>query len=154
MGNRPVRFDKFEKEFELLKRTWFEMFVEGDDAEVDGKLELHHPPPGFKQLVDEILDEGTEGLHEMLDKHEANGWTDEQMSSYSYNVLLQLARISAIRFYRMGQALAETMPWDSLTPCGCTAIQDEDLYDLLSAPFELEGEGWVIKDFKTRKEER
>jgi hypothetical protein len=148
----PSRFSKFNEEFEVLQGKWAELFSEENKMEM--QFDLHHTPPAFKYLVDGIIDEATEVLNEELVKKAEQGWTEEQQGQFAVQVMQQVIRVSAIRCYQLAQALKDELPWEKLSPCGCVYPDDEELSDLLSAPFELEGEGWVIKGFDTRKEGR
>lgn len=150
MEHRPKRFHKFDEEFALLQNAWSECFV-GPEAEAQSMIDMEHPPPGFAFLVTDIMEEIGENLREQMDEATEAGHDPVKVAVC---VLSAYLKHFAIDFYKLGNRMAETLPWEKLSPCGCTSPSDEELADLLSKPFELEGEGWVIKGFETKKEDR
>jgi hypothetical protein len=138
------------KEFQLLQRRWMELFVEHDMADADVEMELHHMPPGIRLLIHDILEQIGDSIQEQI----SCSSSPEDGLNMMYTSLTSACTTLSARFYRLGAALKDELPYEKMTPCNCTSPSDEELADLLSRPFELEGEGWVIKGFETKKEGR
>jgi len=53
--------------------------------------------------------------------------------------------------YEIGQHVHDELPYHALVPCACKSLVDDEFEQLLSEPYNLEGDGFLIKDFDTTK---
>lgn len=163
MDTRKEHQDKAYSEFKQLRATWDKLFW---DAEKDFKLhrDMSHSPPSIRQIVDGILEEGVDYINDHLyeeglvdEEGELAESKKEEVYDRACNALLSLARLTALRMYQLGNAAGKDLHYENLVKCPCQTVTDEELNDFLkeaselSASRDLEGDGWVIKNFDPDK---
>lgn len=151
--------EKAYAEFKRLRVVWNKLFW---DDERDFKLQrdMHHSPPSVRKIVDGILEEGIDYINDNLPYPTEEELDDEQEHTNfdrACNALIGLARLIAIRMYQLGNAVGKDLHYENLVECPCQVVTDEELTDFLreasglSASRDLEGDGWVIKNFDPNK---
>jgi hypothetical protein len=139
----------WEKEHEMLNQGWMELFGNGESetAAAEHRIDTEHMAPAMSHLLDDILAEVAAfvnaGVSEVPEGEEYE---------WATNTLLGTIRSIAPRFYKLGAHMATRLPYASLTPCTCLGVPDDALEELLKGGYKVEGEGWVIPNFRPRKE--
>lgn len=146
--NRDERYKHYDREQQILSKAWKELFNTEDEMVVaQCKVDVLHPPPAFGAMMSEVMTEIGSYIQEAVNEADEGAEIDaclEVASHYMVSV--------AVKMYQLGNLLSTKLPWSAMTPCGCVSPSDEELEQLLSSPFDLEGEGWLIKGFEHRKE--
>jgi hypothetical protein len=135
-------------EYEALQSKWEELFENCPTPEADAILDASHPPPGLGRMIAEVQTE----LMEKLEALGEEGDDDDTRVMRLFTASMNALSFMTVRFYRLGGAMAWHMPYENMTPCRCTVAHDEELNDLLSEGFPLDGDGWVIQNFVPRRE--
>lgn len=157
------------QEYRMLQRAWEEAFVDVPDADGRSVEDMYHLPPALRKIIDDILHEGTETINETLDAQHKAGELELGNPTFdaAMNMFAQLTVMLAGRMYRLGEKMAVKLPFDSLQPCPCSIVTDEDFGDLetflqeaaevttqLANPKDGDivfGDGWVITSFGSKK---
>lgn len=147
--NEAERHAKFDQERDLLSSAWQTLFPMTDEGLVENRLNVLHPPPAFGHMMNEVMNEVEQMINQTLNEAGLEG---EDRLTAAGDLFGKYMMSIATKVYRLGNYMAVELPWERMTPCGCTSPSDEELEHLLSAPFDLEGKGWVIKGFEHRKE--
>lgn len=141
-----------------LRRAWADLFLSGSrEEQMEAQiLDVHHPVPALNALVTEILNECIEGLRIQVARLNLD---DDDATEYAFDVFGRLARATAIRMFRVGQSLAETMPYANMTKCSCQTVEETDWQQLtnlladatLAFVNTLSGDGWTIVGWDPNK---
>src|SRR5262245_19577620 len=132
----------------LLNRAWRTLFgppEEQSDFEID--RELHHPKIALGAIVAGCMDDAKEAVNAQIAQAQAEGASPERLFQIATNMLINYGTATAMRMFRVGQYVADNVPYDNMAGCPCEILFDEDAERLLSEPLAVEGEGWVIKHF-------
>lgn len=152
--------DEFQAEartqYQKLNEEWRRLYTVGSQ---DGLAALYvddlkHSPPALRQFVQdvvtEILDVADKHLEEVIDEGDVEAHSSAAVEFLLTHITSDAA-VLATRMFQMGYTLREEVPFDRLIPCPCKAITDDDFNKLLGSGFDLEGEGFVIKNFDSSK---
>lgn len=142
------------RQLAILDNTWRELFLQGAEEAQTARSEqdMNHPPRALGAMLLRMVDECVDGINIQIQHAlEAGQMRSEETTEYSFNAFCRAAIMIGNRMFLMGQRLTTELPYADLTPCSCSILYDEDLDDLLRNAVEegrqLEGPGWVIKDF-------
>lgn len=140
--NDLERRGRYHAEAKLLRKTFMRMTHVGMHSEdmrmEENMADLEHIPPGFRAILDHMINEANQEIHDMIARleHMEDPPRPAEVLMTGYVAYLKMF---AMRFYQLGNELAEKLPWQGLTPCGCLSITDADDAEfeaLLSKPFE------------------
>jgi hypothetical protein len=138
-----------------LKFAWRELFSLDSKGATEGKLneDMYHVPPGFRFVLEEIIDESVEHINDRLDTND-DIEDGEESFDFAVNALITMAKLIGNRMFQMGQHLAVKLPHKDMTPCLCSTLYDDELEDFLkeaAGSRVLKGDGWIIYDFNPNK---
>jgi len=143
-------------ELKVLRDAWHSLYLVGktdEEQEYDIDRDTEHGALALAEFIHEIFDESVEKINSEISRAvREEGRTPREIYTYATTTLTEVGRLAAYRMFRIGQHVKDKLPFDELSPCACEILYDEDIEALLGIPFDLEGEGWVIKNFKSKKE--
>ena len=151
MATRREMGLKANTDLRQLLTGWNELYDLGTDEATQSSAhqDMYHIPTGMRDAVDSVLEEGVEYINTCLANMHQDGELSEGEETFDAAMkgMFYVSRMIAWRFFKLGQHVSTKLPYQELTPCPCTTLVDDELAELLSSDFDLEGEGWVIKSF-------
>jgi hypothetical protein len=143
-------------EIHRLEAAWFELYTSDgpNSSTANDKLEddMDHNPPGLRHFVSDIISEVCSGINVRIDTLVESGELEPGADAFNFaiNAFASTMRMVTCRMYEIGQYLSDELPYHSLVPCRCKSFASE-VEDFLSAPFKVEGEGFLILNFDKTK---
>ena len=156
---KKEHFKQVLKESKELDDAWHELFGDPnskttEEWEFDMDRELNHPPIALNRLVRDCYGDVINIANKAVAQEREKGATPEELFQVMSSVLINLGIVTSFRMFQVGQHTAMSHPFKTLGQCPCEILFDEDVEKLLSEPYNVEGEGWVILNFgRTETEE-
>lgn len=155
------------EQFRKIQEEWHRLYmspVGSDDVATEIFADDHgHSPPAIRSFVvavlEEVVDSFNEKIQSLYPPEQVAVLAESDAYGYAMNAMYMSTRVLAIRCFEMGFTLREEVPFDKLVPCPCKVEAVDDALAKLFAEFEqaglvdLEGKGWVIKNFDHNRAE-
>lgn len=139
-------------EFRQLKLGWDELFNTAPDEVVELMVEedAMHPPIALHSMLRAMLHEHGEAINEWVGQAVGRGEFELGTPEHFQFVVERfgmLTTLVGVRMFRFGQHMSARLPYDNMVPCMCKVTTDDEIAKLLSQHMDLEGNGFVIRDF-------
>jgi len=157
MATEEELTQQMREEAQKLSATWSKLYVvddpESDETEAKISEDMFHSPPGLRRFVDDVIFEVCASINKRMETSIADGSLEPGMEAFDFamNGFASMMRMVSIRMYEIGQHLHNDLPYHSMVPCRCRSLVDDEIEQLLSGPYHLEGDGFVIVNFDVTK---
>lgn len=155
--------DKVIEEVRQFRLRWDDTFNRGEPQVVADMVEEDavHPPAMLRKVIGDITEEAVNLINHRISELELS--SEREAFDFAVTNLVNWARLTCVRMFRMGQETVTILPWKGLTPCACHRDLDEELDSFLKEnlgtvklpprhKYKYEGEGFKVIDTEKDKD--
>jgi hypothetical protein len=151
MEEKDKYLDGVIEEVRQFGLRWSDLYRNGGDESIvaQANMDTNHPPAMLGRVLYDIVGEIMRAVEETTNTIPEGSERDRQTTELFIGYL----KMTAVRFFRMGQVTANVLPWDNLTPCPCQHLFDDEIEDFLKTAHALGLEKLPPRPKKTDEEE-
>lgn len=126
MGSQDEYNEALKEEVRQFRLRWSDLYS-GDGEEL-AERDANHPPAVLGWVLDDVCKEIARYLSAM-----PKAENETQRLEDTMNTVITYMKMTAVRFFRMGQETIHILPYDRLSPCPCEKLFDDELTDFLTS---------------------